>query len=83
MTVKEPSQRPRVAVVGSGVSGLAATWALNEYSNAEVHLFESDSRPGGHANTVRFKRPGASEEAQRVSVDTFILLTCETRSSTT
>ncbi|KAJ1301430.1 hypothetical protein OPQ81_008688 [Rhizoctonia solani] len=70
MTVKEPSQRPRVAVVGSGVSGLAATWALNEYSNAEVHLFESDSRPGGHANTVRFKRPGASEEAQRVSVDT-------------
>ncbi|KAH7334557.1 hypothetical protein B0J17DRAFT_673853 [Rhizoctonia solani] len=63
------SQRPRVAVVGSGVSGLAATWALNEYSNAEVHLFEADGRPGGHANTVKFKRPGASE-AQIIDVDT-------------
>ncbi|CCO31280.1 hypothetical protein BN14_05319 [Rhizoctonia solani AG-1 IB] len=66
----ESLKRPRVAVVGSGVSGLAATWALNEYSNAEVHLFEADNRPGGHANTVRFKRPGASEEVGGVDVDT-------------
>ncbi|CEL56758.1 hypothetical protein RSOLAG1IB_08060 [Rhizoctonia solani AG-1 IB] len=66
----ESLKRPRVAVVGSGVSGLAATWALNEYSNAEVHLFEADNRPGGHANTVRFKRPGASEEVGEVDVDT-------------
>ncbi|CAE6533218.1 unnamed protein product [Rhizoctonia solani] len=65
----EPSQRPRVAVVGSGVSGLAATWALNEYSNAEVHLFEADDRPGGHANTVNFRRPGATE-GQGIDVDT-------------
>ncbi|KAF9524252.1 amine oxidase [Crepidotus variabilis] len=44
----------KVAVVGSGVSGLAATWLLNEHSDHEVHLYESDSRPGGHANTVHF-----------------------------
>ncbi|KIK69619.1 hypothetical protein GYMLUDRAFT_34001 [Collybiopsis luxurians FD-317 M1] len=44
----------RVAVVGSGVSGLASTWLLNEHSNHEVHLYEADDRPGGHANTVRF-----------------------------
>ncbi|KAF5389210.1 hypothetical protein D9757_003475 [Collybiopsis confluens] len=44
----------KVAVVGSGVSGLAATWLLNEHSQHEVHLFEADSRPGGHANTVQF-----------------------------
>ncbi|KDN40578.1 hypothetical protein RSAG8_08050, partial [Rhizoctonia solani AG-8 WAC10335] len=68
--MERPYQRPRVAVVGSGVSGLAATWALNECSNAEVHLFEADSRPGGHANTVRFKRPGASEGAEGIDVDT-------------
>lgn len=44
----------KVAVVGSGVSGLAATWLLNEHSEHEVHLFESDTRPGGHANTVPY-----------------------------
>ncbi|CAE7143439.1 unnamed protein product [Rhizoctonia solani] len=70
----ESSQRSRIAVVGSGVSGLAATWALNEYSNAEVHLFEADNRPGGHANTVRFKRPGASEGTEGIDVDTFLAL---------
>ncbi|KAI0769999.1 hypothetical protein C8Q74DRAFT_1218472 [Fomes fomentarius] len=48
----------RVAVVGSGVSGLGATWLLNEHTDHEVHLFEADSRPGGHANTVTYDRPG-------------------------
>ncbi|KAJ7454067.1 hypothetical protein B0H11DRAFT_2070198, partial [Mycena galericulata] len=38
----------KVAVVGSGVSGLGTTWLLNEYSeHDEVHLYEADSRPGG------------------------------------
>ncbi|KAF8683409.1 Flavin containing amine oxidoreductase [Rhizoctonia solani] len=69
--MNEPPQRPRVAVVGSGVAGLAATWSLNEHSNAEVHLFEADNRPGGHANTVRFKRPGTNEEVQGIDVDTY------------
>ncbi|KAI0349582.1 FAD/NAD(P)-binding domain-containing protein [Trametes cingulata] len=48
----------RIAVVGSGVSGLAATWLLNEHTDHEVHLFEADSRPGGHANTVTYSPPG-------------------------
>ncbi|MGI9522504.1 MAG: NAD(P)/FAD-dependent oxidoreductase [Hyphomicrobiaceae bacterium] len=39
-----------VAVVGSGISGLAAAWLLSKRHN--VTLFESDSRLGGHANTV-------------------------------
>ncbi|KAG9121770.1 hypothetical protein FRC07_002136 [Ceratobasidium sp. 392] len=64
-------QKARVAVVGSGVSGLAATWALNEYSDAEVHLFEADNRPGGHTNTVGFKRPNqAGIDTEEVHVDT-------------
>ncbi|KAF9472116.1 FAD/NAD(P)-binding domain-containing protein [Pholiota conissans] len=57
----------RVAVVGSGVSGLGATWLLNEHSDHEVHLYESDSRPGGHANTVHFVPHGKTEG---VDVDT-------------
>ncbi|KAJ6622547.1 FAD/NAD(P)-binding domain-containing protein [Mycena sp. CBHHK59/15] len=59
----------KVAVVGSGVSGLGATWLLNEYSDHEVHLYEADSRPGGHANTVRFAPPGKTPE-EGVDVDT-------------
>jgi hypothetical protein len=31
---------------------------LNEHSKHEVHLYESDHRPGGHANTFTFSAPG-------------------------
>ena len=31
---------------------------LNEHSKHQVHLYESDSRPGGHANTFTFSAPG-------------------------
>ncbi|KIK92424.1 hypothetical protein PAXRUDRAFT_829965 [Paxillus rubicundulus Ve08.2h10] len=55
----------RIAVIGSGVSGLAATWLLNEHSDHEVHLFEAGDRAGGHANTVRYHLGGRA-----VDVDT-------------
>jgi uncharacterized protein len=43
------SGRRRVAVVGSGVSGLTAAYVLQrEY---DVALYETDSRLGGHAHT--------------------------------
>ena len=42
--------RPRVAVVGSGISGLAAAWSLCDA--ADVTLLEADSHFGGHAHTV-------------------------------
>lgn len=35
--------------------------ALNEYSDHEVHVYESDDRPGGHANTVKFTNPANGE----------------------
>ncbi|PPQ69909.1 hypothetical protein CVT24_003243 [Panaeolus cyanescens] len=59
----------KVAVVGSGVSGLAATWLLNEHSDHTVHLYESDYRPGGHANTVHYIPKGKGWQAG-VDVDT-------------
>lgn len=46
----------RVAIVGAGVAGLAATWALNEFSNHEVVLFEANNYVGGHTNTVTFEK---------------------------
>ncbi|KAM0750172.1 FAD/NAD(P)-binding domain-containing protein [Meredithblackwellia eburnea MCA 4105] len=64
----------KIAVVGSGVSGIAATWALNEHAgpnqDVEVHLFEADDRPGGHTNTVKFTAPGHENSKQSVNVDT-------------
>jgi len=40
----------RIAVVGAGISGMGAAYALSE--NHDVTLFEKDARFGGHANTV-------------------------------
>lgn len=43
-------QRLRIAVVGTGVSGLSAAWLLS--GAHDVTVFEADARTGGHCNTV-------------------------------
>ena len=40
----------RIAIIGSGISGLSAAYYLNR--KHEVHVFESDARIGGHTHTV-------------------------------
>ncbi len=45
-----PEIRRRVAVVGSGVAGLTAAYALTR-SDMQVTLIEADERLGGHADT--------------------------------
>jgi phytoene dehydrogenase-like protein len=45
-----PPAPRRVAVIGSGISGLTAAYVL-EQSGARVTLFEKDDRLGGHADT--------------------------------
>lgn len=39
-----------IAVIGSGISGLSCAWALSQRHN--VTLIESETRLGGHSNTV-------------------------------
>ena len=39
-----------IAVIGSGISGLAAAWLLSR--RHRVTLYEADSRVGGHSHTV-------------------------------
>ena len=63
----------KVAIVGSGCSGLAALWALQGTEN-DVHLFEASERLGGHTNTVSFKHKNNT-----VEVDTgFIVMNSAT-----
>ncbi len=48
----------RVAVVGSGIAGLSAAWALS--SQAHVTLFEAGDYFGGHTHTVDIELEGQS-----------------------
>lgn len=45
-----PAARRRIAIVGSGISGLTAAYLLNR--RHDITLFEADSRIGGHTHTV-------------------------------
>ena len=49
-------EKLRIAVIGTGVSGLAAAWLLNKYH--EVTVFEKDQRLGGHCNTLDVEMNG-------------------------
>jgi predicted NAD/FAD-binding protein len=50
-------QHPRrIAIVGSGVSGLVAAHELHA-AGAEITLFEAEPRLGGHAHTVTVEAP--------------------------
>jgi uncharacterized protein len=55
--------RRKIAVIGSGIAGSSAAWALAR--NADVTLYEAESRPGGHTATVDIDYRGTA-----VSVDT-------------
>lgn len=65
--------RKKVAIIGSGCTGIAALWALKS-TDHELHLYEVKDRLGGHTNTVSFKH-----EDKTVNVDTgFIVMNSAT-----
>ena len=56
-------ERLKVAVVGTGISGLSAAWLLSP--RHDVTVYERSERIGGHSNTVV-----ASVAGRRIPVDT-------------
>jgi predicted NAD/FAD-binding protein len=59
----QDSPRFKVAVVGTGISGLSAAWLLSP--RHDVTVYEQSERIGGHCNTVV-----ASVGGREISVDT-------------
>ena len=53
----------KIAIVGSGISGMYAAHKL--HPNHDITVFEADSRPGGHTNTV-----DVAAEGKTFSIDT-------------
>jgi predicted NAD/FAD-binding protein len=62
------SQRPSVAIVGGGVSGLTAAYVLS--GSHDVTLFEADDRWGGHTHTHHI---GFSDGLERAVDSGFIV----------
>ncbi len=58
-----PAGRKKIAVVGSGISGASAAWALNPVH--DVTLFEASDTEGGHTATVDI-----DYEGKAIAVDT-------------
>ena len=53
----------KIAIIGSGISGLGAAWLLNDHH--DITVYEKASRLGGHSNTVDVDYDG-----QSIAVDT-------------
>lgn len=65
--------RKKIAIVGSGCSGIAALWALKSTEH-DIHLYEAKDRLGGHTNTVSFRH-----DEKKINVDTgFIVMNSAT-----
>jgi predicted NAD/FAD-binding protein len=49
-------KQPRLAIIGTGIAGLGCAHFLQHA--CDLTLFESEPRPGGHANTLDVPEPG-------------------------
>jgi predicted NAD/FAD-binding protein len=60
-------EKQTIAVIGSGISGLAAAWLLSQQH--DVTLYEAEPRLGGHSHTV-----DVTVEGKTIPVDTGFLV---------
>lgn len=54
--VPEISRRQRIAIIGTGISGMSAAWLLS--TKHDVTIYEKAARLGGHSNTVEVHSKG-------------------------
>ncbi|KAI3631237.1 hypothetical protein MIR68_010727 [Amoeboaphelidium protococcarum] len=64
----EQQSNKKVAIIGSGITGVGAAWSLSNTQGFEVTLYEAADRLGGHTNTIQFKNPAEFDGS--IPVDT-------------
>jgi len=64
-TQKKPQ---KIAIIGSGISGLSAAWLLSKNNN--VYIYEKNSFLGGHSNTISINYPDPQNKIIPINVDT-------------
>jgi len=65
-------KKQKIAIIGSGISGMAASWLLNK--EHEIDLYEKNNYIGGHSNTAEIDYNG-----KKIAVDTgFIVFNHQT-----
>ena len=58
----------KIAVIGSGISGLSAAWLLSK--DHKVTIYEKNVELGGHANTIKIDYPIKNNKVVSINVDT-------------
>jgi len=59
----EPTARQKIAIIGTGISGLSAAWLLHQHH--DITVYEQNSYIGGHSHTTEVSIDGKS-----IAVDT-------------
>ena len=57
LLVSKKVKRLKVAVIGTGIAGMAAAYYLRE--SCDVTFYEKNDVPGGHTNTVTVEEEGS------------------------
>ena len=63
MTANHSSRPLAIAVIGTGIAGMAAAWLLSKRHN--ITVYEKNDRVGGHSNTATI-----GQGTDRIPVDT-------------
>ena len=68
--------REKIAIIGSGITGLSAAWLLSK--NNEVCIYEKNSTLGGHSNTIKVDYTNSLGNNSLINVDTGFIVFNET-----
>ncbi len=69
LVINKYDKKPkRIAIIGSGITGLSAAWLLSKKN--DVCIYEKNSQLGGHSNTVKVNYTNSDNLYANINVDT-------------